>query len=230
MPFSFPGNRPSFQSARDIPHSYIAADGPNKLVVKGKEVARITEAYNTDFRRSSDIGQFATDYFELLDGMEVSTTDLPRRYAILRTLLADGRHGPMQPIPYDISTIYAVVSSKWAEYGFFKEKIAAETRDLVFHVSEGMTAAWDRDLFKADGISVTTFGLGDPYFQSDDVVCILYGSAVPVVLREDVGNTEEKCRWIVVGQCYLDGWMYGEYPLAEFWDAFENRPETFLLV
>lgn len=40
-----------------------------------------------------------------------------------------------------------------------------------------------------------------------DLVCVVHGLKVLCVLRK-VGGAEGEFR--VVGQCYLDGWMYGE--------------------
>jgi hypothetical protein len=74
-----------------------------------------------------------------------------------------------------------------------------------------------------------TFGLGFFYILPGDVVCILYGSSVPFVLRPVESKTGEKL-YKAVGQCYLDGWMYGDYSLPKWWEEFETAPDEFTLV
>jgi hypothetical protein len=49
-----------------------------------------------------------------------------------------------------------------------------------------------------------TLGLGPPNTEPGDVICILHGSKLPIVLRRQ-GD-----RWRLIGQCYVDGIMFGE--------------------
>lgn len=56
--------------------------------------------------------------------------------------------------------------------------------------------------------------------EKDDLICILHGSSVPIVLRENEDGTTHT----VIGQCYLEGVMYGE---AVTWE--EDEADTFLL-
>lgn len=49
-------------------------------------------------------------------------------------------------------------------------------------------------------------GTGLPGVQVGDLLCILYGSRVPQILRE-VGSTGN---YLLVGECYVPGLMYGE--------------------
>ena len=231
VPFRFPGDLALFQSARAYPHRHTVANGSGKLIAMGKEVATITEMYVTDFRRSDSLADFAIDFDSLLMEMEVPSSDVKKQYTILRTLLADGRYSPMHPIPHDMSRIYDIISSP---YGI-RDRFPTEYDTPAFQaflndIHNCLGAVRDRNLFEADGIGGRAFGLCDQYFERGDVVCILHGSAVPVVLREVPEDMSTDGSWIVVGQCYLDGWMYGDYPLPEFWDEFENSPRTFVLV
>jgi hypothetical protein len=85
--------------------------------------------------------------------------------------------------------------------------------DLLSH----MDTCHDRRLALTSGKKV---GLVPVQSEVEDVICILHGSNVPVVLRQHKdGETYE-----VVGQCYLEGVMYGE---AVTWD--EEEADTFLL-
>jgi hypothetical protein len=47
-----------------------------------------------------------------------------------------------------------------------------------------------------------------------DLICVVYVSKAPCVLRRMEGSAEY---FRVLGQCYLDGWMYGEAPAGEGW-------------
>jgi hypothetical protein len=59
-----------------------------------------------------------------------------------------------------------------------------------------------RKPFKATG---DRYGLANIDTKVGDVIGILHGSKVPVILRPSPNNTFQ-----VVGQCYLEGCMYGE--------------------
>jgi hypothetical protein len=61
-------------------------------------------------------------------------------------------------------------------------------------------------------------GLAPRVAQSGDLICILHGSKVPVLLRKS-----GKC-YLVVGQCYFEGYMYGELV-----DWEENDADVFKL-
>jgi hypothetical protein len=67
--------------------------------------------------------------------------------------------------------------------------------------------------FTEDGM----MGTGYPGIQEGDLVCIIYGSDVPQILRkveanedDDSNDIEESERYILVGACNVDGLMYGE--------------------
>ncbi|KAM0697998.1 hypothetical protein Q7P36_002852 [Cladosporium allicinum] len=51
-------------------------------------------------------------------------------------------------------------------------------------------------------------GVGYPGIRQDDLVCVIYGSQTPQILRRVDGDAAE--RYILVGPCRMDGLMYGE--------------------
>lgn len=77
------------------------------------------------------------------------------------------------------------------------------------------TTAWP------DGTQ-TRNGLGPRFTQKEDKVAILHGARFPVILRR-VGGESQK--YYVVGDCYVDGIMYGE---AVDWEA--EDAEDILLI
>lgn len=57
-------------------------------------------------------------------------------------------------------------------------------------------------------------GLGPRYTVAGDEVCILYGTQCPLVIRP----TNNKGRYLIVGECYVYGVMHGE--------VLEKLPES----
>jgi hypothetical protein len=64
-----------------------------------------------------------------------------------------------------------------------------------------------------------TMALGPPNTEPGDVVCILHGSKLPIVLRRQ-GD-----KWRLIGQCYVDGIMFGE---AVTWT--EDEADSFEII
>jgi hypothetical protein len=63
--------------------------------------------------------------------------------------------------------------------------------------------------------------LGPDHARKGDCICILHGSSVPWILRPHA----EASTYEVIGQCFVDGEMYGE---AVDWS--EDDADTFVLV
>jgi hypothetical protein len=56
------------------------------------------------------------------------------------------------------------------------------------------------------------FGLGPSWMKPDDLVVIFDGGKTPFVLRNVVfANGEPGDTWQLVGDCFLTGWMHGDY-------------------
>lgn len=63
------------------------------------------------------------------------------------------------------------------------------------------------------------FGLGPRTLRAGDRVVILDGGMTPFVLRQ----SDQSEQWKMVGDCYLNSWMDGEYFGHEVVDATHNR-------
>jgi len=61
--------------------------------------------------------------------------------------------------------------------------------------------------------------------MSGDVVVVLLGGKVPFVLRQ-VGGEGEGGQWRLIGECYVDGVMYGEMVEERDGDGERKRLET----
>jgi hypothetical protein len=58
----------------------------------------------------------------------------------------------------------------------------------------------------ADG----TLGIGPTAIISGDIICVLQGGSVPYVIRRAASSGNDSgCYWFV-GECYMDGYMFGE--------------------
>ena len=71
---------------------------------------------------------------------------------------------------------------------------------------------WGRSIFTTDRGYI---GVGPPNLREDDVVCILYGSHVPHILRQQ-GQSDQ---YLHVGDSYVHGVMSGE--AVKSWDAVD---------
>ncbi|KAI0438947.1 hypothetical protein F4803DRAFT_533221 [Xylaria telfairii] len=72
------------------------------------------------------------------------------------------------------------------------------------------------------------FGLGPPQMTEGDIICILFGSSVPVVLRRITEESAQVC-YQLVGEVYAHGQMDGE-AISDFEEQIiEMNEETFEL-
>ena len=156
--------------------------------------------------------------------------------ALTRTLLADGAFGPAQPLahpPAELARacrdeariardLAAAAHPDAMPAGLQREKAMLEAcrqwslitqRKKVFLCADAETGALDL------GLAPRTVRVGDR-------VVLLRGSRVPCVVRPDhedgrAAGRAPRCGF--VGQCYVDGWMYGRGPRGGRW---EGRGET----
>ncbi|KAK1640011.1 hypothetical protein BDP81DRAFT_446409 [Colletotrichum phormii] len=75
--------------------------------------------------------------------------------------------------------------------------------------------------------SAKYLGFVPPETRAGDRIAILIGCSVPVVLR-DVGHLHGMPVWQLVGECYIDGIMEGEF--IDFADEKNLEPEKIVLV
>lgn len=148
----------------------------------------------------------------------------------LRTLLADGSFGDVQPVEqqwskgtveveYSISELLRVYHS--TESQLFGPQ---STKDQILYryIRDTGTIAEGKLLFLTSHLDV---GLGYSNFRKGDLVVILYGSKAPCVLRRKSHQSKE---YRFMGQCYLDGWMYGDNVRRYKW--WEKEAKTFSIV
>lgn len=90
------------------------------------------------------------------------------------------------------------------------------TSDLVNTSEDSLSRSWDTTTASTIARRLLTtrkglVGMGPRHARKDDVVCVTFGCSVPVVLRPlvTVGGGENT-NFEFVGECFLDGYMYGE--------------------
>jgi hypothetical protein len=93
------------------------------------------------------------------------------------------------------------VSSVRSEPSYFSQPQADPTR-----YSSALTPLLHRRLFFT---SAGHLGLGPAGMMSGDIVVVLFGGKMPFAIRQvdNIGNGEH---WKLIGECYVDGVMYGE--------------------
>jgi hypothetical protein len=79
------------------------------------------------------------------------------------------------------------------------------SRDITSYMLMNVLALASRRLITTEG---GWLGLAPEEVQKGDVVANLYGCNSPVVLRPS--DQYDECRYLVIGECYVDGIMDGE--------------------
>jgi len=69
-------------------------------------------------------------------------------------------------------------------------------------------------------------GMGPRATQPGDIVCVVLGCQRPLVLRPATGEPTESPSYVIVGQCYLSGFMHGEALLGKLPERYYAAVET----
>jgi hypothetical protein len=147
-------------------------------------------------------------------------------HVIVRTLLADGAFTQKQPMEYPPERFLAISGCEEAiKAGNMTQDDDAKALEYFQNCSAILQR---RRVFVALRGKQLVLGLSNLYVQPGDLVCILYGSKVPVILRPVRESAGAACK--VICQCYVDGWMWGDYPDDEWWQKFLEHPQSWTLV
>jgi len=151
-------------------------------------VTHISDSFDRTFFLVTTAGltpEHGTARHESLDAFK-SIVKSSQEPAMPHQLLLEDNRGPLQYAikPYDFQP-YAALR------GRYPNRYIASLQRLM-----------NRRLFVT---SSGHLGLGPASMMSGDTVVILFGGNVPYILRSLENN-----RWHFTGECYLDGYMYGE--------------------
>ena len=215
-----------FQAAGDTLPVLTVSHDESILSISGKaidSIASLVAPLDRSWVTQLDLGTHETQSAELLQWLEECMTSIPlelgrvQEYAdfevdpFLRTFSCAGVHGSPRG-----ATLTRRSHSDTADLRRTLIKVAAAKRSIsdvgnakgdvltpiTALASMLYPAIADRQFFKTTG---NRLGWVSRRAQKGDVVCVLYGGAIPFVLRQ-----MEDGDWRMIGECYVDGLMQGE--------------------
>jgi heterokaryon incompatibility protein (HET) len=241
----------AFAASRGRPHKALPRGNHKQLFVHGAIIDVVTECFRPDFSFADENDQLAMEldpwggFIERTTCAEFlySTGYVPKvsERRLLKILLAEGCvwtnscaflggefFGPLfyehheEETFEEYETIRAQAQNfKTTTYNSNSyprnDAQALGTASVSSRLSTMSLITHHRQPFKAEG---DRYGLVNLNARVGDVISILHGSKVPIVLRPSSNDTYQ-----VVGQCYLEGCMYGEEVTWE-----ENEAQEFRLV
>lgn len=196
--------RPStIQWKASSPHVEHIYAPPKDLILttRGKIVCRVSQVFPPITILMQ--GKFPLAEFQNFLRFEGSSITLPKAIKILVECSQLGRESR-----YD--TLSVIESKEIVEKAQSSDPFPEElVRNLQEYGWTGynprgrrfFTAAWP------DGTSQVRHGLAPGYTKAEDEIAILHGARFPVLLRRTTGKPQ---KYLVVGDCYVDGIMYGE--------------------
>ncbi|KAH8746311.1 heterokaryon incompatibility protein-domain-containing protein [Hyaloscypha sp. PMI_1271] len=141
------------------------------------------------------------------------------RETLLRAILADGSFTVDHKLSHPVQDLLRAYDN---ESDPIDEEAAKEETKLRHYIRQAGEVASGKRLFLTDELDI---GLGFSTIMKRDIVCILYGSKAPCILRQDPSGT----RYIFVGLCFLHRWMDGrQNPRGWQWE--KGAPTTFTLI
>lgn len=214
-----------FRAALDSSPTLTVSD--DILTIKGKVVDRIANLVAPMDRsrpRQSDDSEETIDPEEIVQWLEECMSLVPLKLGLvrdaadsalnplLRTFACNGVHGGHQlgrllHWPRDHTTDLRRDLEKLSDVYESINDLSNTQQSLLDPVTELASklypAITDRQFFQTRGRK--RLGWVSKRAKKDDAVCVLYGGAVPFVLRE-----QHNGRWRIVGECYVDGYMEGQ--------------------
>ncbi|KAH7089231.1 heterokaryon incompatibility protein-domain-containing protein [Paraphoma chrysanthemicola] len=261
FPYSRPiaTSRTYFKASRNLPHIWHAHSDPWKLQVRGKIIDKIVSGSDQyagpSFARGLSQGQpmeiflmfdlliehyekvyYADEAIAAAHGVHAATKlQIPPR-DMMRIVLADGALGTKQPLRETIDDMLDIYNQRDAMISLRCAKTRLELSSSEFRSLQIYEQLEDLVLVAEHKIHFATqhfqHGLAPNCIKVGDYIAIIHGSRTPCVLRL---VNEDKKEYKIVGQCYLDGWMYGKpratvpraHPHGNWW---EEEQDEFVLV
>lgn len=184
-------------SSPHVEHVYAPPRG-STLLTRGRIICRVSQVFPPMKTLLQD--DFPLAEFQSFLHCEGSSIALPKAIKILLECTQLGREPKYWPLTH-LSWLFKVALSS----DLFPEL-------LVQYLQEHRWTGYDprgRRFFAAawpDGTE-TRHGLAPGYTKVEDEIAILHGARFPVLLRRTAGKPQ---KYLVVGDCYIDGIMYGE--------------------
>jgi hypothetical protein len=226
------------KSAMVCPHIWEDASpaDPNALVVTGKiigvvswlsplsfEKAYYREGLQAVFTLSEHVGFLQRRIVEPSANTQHLRQGTEER--VMRTMLADGAFGHEQPLVVSPQRIIQIcneeneIENRLRTAGGLLSEDIKQKKEILDRCRQWSLVVQQKRLFLCQGSDdggPLDLGLAPKVVVQGDVVCLLRGSKAPCVLRRLEGGGE---RYRVIGQCYLDEWMYGSPPPGRNWSS-----------
>lgn len=201
----------NFQACKDFARHRFTEINSTRLQVEGRIIDHVYQAENpADFKILAKCEQNWFGAQAYLQEIPETNYTLPKQFEALlvRTIIA----GHFQTYRRHLGT-NPEQRPNILLHNSTAEVSEVGVRDLW---SEVANACYRRNIFALERY---TIGLGPQNTEPGDVICIIHGSEVPIVLRQ------EGDKWRVVGSCFIDGIMFGE---AVTWT--EDEADIFELI
>jgi hypothetical protein len=224
-PIVTPGLRCSFNACRNRKHTWNEGDR-KELHVEAHIIDQVRkvipyESNTTYFEflkpalRLDDL--VALVQSELKDSRHITSrsyVNLPA--TLLRTLLLDGAFSLEQNIEGRMAEFLRI-------YNLDQPRIGSDD-DLLLHryLRTLAAVAFGKKVFVTGHLDI---GLAYPNIREGDLVVIIHGCKTPCILRQ---SSKGLSRFEFLGQCYLDGWMYGDSLREKKW--WQQKAERLILV
>jgi hypothetical protein len=228
-PIVAPGLRCLFKASLDTKHIYARTLGIYQdLPVKAHIIDRIVKIL--PYKCGTTNFEYLKPALKLDDLVALFRSEIGYRPTVghtklremaLRTLLVDGAFSLMQPIDVEHS-----MADLLRIYDADRPRKGSES-DLLIHRFLRTTAAVaaGKKLFVTEDHDL---GLGYSNAHEGDLIVILHGCKTPCILRPSWRQPKSKTHFEFMGQCYVDGLMYGENVRGKKW--WEEEAEHFVLV
>ena len=178
-----------FTSSKSLPHLWEASSFQS-LITRGKIVAKITKINPLWVNGPSGLAELAEEFERELDGMSIDTKRDKYIKWLLTTTLTIGHFGEQYT--------YSRFSDEQAETSLDLSEVIHKYNSTYWESTEPLIG---RSLAIFDEFPI---GLVPKIAYPGDLLCILHGSAVPILPRRN------KETFQVVGSCFVHGLMYGE--------------------
>lgn len=190
------------QLSEEQHRAYWNPPHPDELVLPGFSAERVKQC-TSKLGRVHSPSKLIDWLLEVegLTGITLSGSLVPERTSLLATLILGMNWLGNLASQQDVLEGYSFYSLLQRERSFSPTSFLQSP--AAFRYANGLSRACSGRLFFVT--SSGRFGLGPPLTKPGDIVAILYGGEVPFVLRS-IGDGIYK----FVGQCYVEGIMFGE--------------------
>jgi len=231
-PLLVPGAPHPFAASGTMAHE---PDDSESSILKGRGhiISVVKKIVPHDFRQVYDfaaslkeiikLGELLSlvesELFSTVEEVNESRKSRTLAKTIIRTLLVAGAFSLDSRMPHRLDDLLDAYD---LDNG---EPIKAET--VVYHrqlyLRETIGVASGKRLFIT---SDSDIGLGYRTMREGDLICIIYGSKMPCVLRK---SSRVAGHYTFVGHCYVEGWMFGDRN-PRGWAWWNSEPRCFRLL